>query len=737
MSNSLMAMEVAFAAVGCNNASQCMSRAIPTRSGGSAYRIAYGASSSIAIALFTPSTPPSTPTIVNRLHGHRARISSVYWGSQNVNSGEDRSIILSGDAAGTVRVHTELSDNLWVSQDVATCSGSISAVNSISTPIHTFLLAATSIGDVFVYTLQSNGATTPCSTLTLGERHIVETIATIGTSDGCILLALGGVDLQVHLYKLDHTASSTDLVHIASLSGHKGWIRGLDFTASGEQSVLLASASQDHKIRLWRITPASMEVSFDAMLVGHDDWVTSVLWVAPGRLLLSSSMDNRLILWHMGRDNHQWTPQLRVGDLGGSGLLACAAPPSSLSARVVSEVVALTFGGQLHRWATSNAGQVHFAPIAGVTGHTRAVADVVWSLCGDYFVTLSRDQTARAFAKAGGSTWTEISRVQVHGYDLTCGCFVDPSRFVSGADEKILRVFAVPEGMAALVRGEPSSAGFGMVPELSLTTKPTTPLHDPMPTDRFVGEQLNRSVWPELQKLYGHGHELLCVTTNAARTTLASACKSRDEKFAAVWLWDSSKSDIVALQQLPGHASSVVQLAFSPNDQNLISVSKDRHVCVFTLQSDGSYALASKQKVHKRIVWTCGWSHDSRFFATGSRDETMLVWGQLNSTWQPMSAAMSFPSAVTALAFGTTNRGASGSYVIAVGLESGCIHLVTATISDEGQWAFDMTLAGFHAHAGTVTKLAWHPTTAGLLVSSSEDASVVLLQVDGLGASLS
>ncbi|RHY55722.1 hypothetical protein DYB30_008971 [Aphanomyces astaci] len=270
----------------------------------------------------------------------------------------------------------------------------------------------------------------------------------------------------------------------------------------------------------------------------------------------------------------------------GLGLLAGAAPLLSPASSLISDVMALTFGGQIHRWAISSGSDGHFAPVVSVTGHTQSVSDVVWSVAGDYFVTVSQDQTARAFAHGSNGRWTEISRVQVHGYDLHCGCFVDASRFVSGADEKILRVFAVPEGMAALVRGEHSSAGFGMLPELSLTTKATT---DASTSLVFVGDQLNRSVWPELQKLYGHGNELLCVTSNSARTRLASACKSRDSQFAAIWLWASADEDIVPLQQLPGHASSVVQLAFSPDDRSLVSVSKDRHVCVYALQPGINY----------------------------------------------------------------------------------------------------------------------------------------------------
>ncbi|RHY10617.1 hypothetical protein DYB36_001603 [Aphanomyces astaci] len=206
----VMTMNELFAAVGCNNASQCLSRAIPSRHGDSSYRIAFGASTSIAIASFASSVPVAIPSIVTRLHGHPARISS--------------DIILSGDAAGNLRLHLNLNnDGQWISHEIATCTSSISAVNSISTPTQTYLFAATSVGEVLVYTLddKSPPSTAHLCLLPLGQRHIVETLATttLNGSDEGVLVALGGVDLQVHLYKLDPSATAAALVHVTSLAG--------------------------------------------------------------------------------------------------------------------------------------------------------------------------------------------------------------------------------------------------------------------------------------------------------------------------------------------------------------------------------------------------------------------------------------------------------------------------------------------------------------------------------------
>lgn len=42
------------------------------------------------------------------------------------------------------------------------------------------------------------------------------------------------------------------------------------------------------------------------------------------------------------------------------------------------------------------------------------------------------------------ATWHEISRPQIHGYDMQCLAMVGRFQFVSGADEKVLRVFQAP-----------------------------------------------------------------------------------------------------------------------------------------------------------------------------------------------------------------------------------------------------------------------------------------------------
>ncbi|OQS06224.1 elongator complex protein [Thraustotheca clavata] len=680
-------MDAKFCAVGVNNGSRCMSVASLQ---GSSYEIACASCNSVSIARFDAS-----PQITHTLHGHKARVSTVYWRCT-----EKENFILSGDASGEVRLWS-LNNNIWSSIVVEKVASSIAALACTSLGLQTIIFIAVSNGDVLVCVKDGTGM----KKLELGQKHIVEAMAACNDGFGNTLLALGGVDMKVHLYKLN--ASSQSLEHVASMTGHKGWIRDLKFFVS-TTSVLLASAAQDCKIRLWRIDN-TLSVVFDALLVGHEDWVTSVHWLPDGQLV-SCSMDNQIICWE--NQDHAWQPQTRIGDLGGSGLLAV----TSLSS---NNFVALTFTGQLYRWSLQGA---HFVPTISVSGHNQSVTDVAWSLSGDYFVSVSLDQTARVFSAPNGA-WREISRAQVHGYDINCGCFLDKDNFVSGADEKILRVFSIPTGMNSLLQGKATGQGFGILPELSLTNKP----QDSETADNtgpFVGEQLaRRTLWPEVQKLYGHGNELLCVISNNAHTLLASACKSRDEKSAGIWLWkrDLASGSIVSSQQLSGHTSSVVQLAFSSDDKYLASVSKDRNVCVFG-QTGENFTLIYKVKAHKRIIWSVSWMPGLPIFATGSRDDTVALWGLDDKVWQQVSAPISFTSAVTAVAF-APQKDATGNFILAVGLESGALHLCKVS-QQTGKYQITIE-PSIAAHASTITRIVWHPKEL-LFVSCSTDNSLKL-----------
>jgi elongator complex protein 2 len=76
------------------------------------------------------------------------------------------------------------------------------------------------------------------------------------------------------------------------------------------------------------------------------------------------------------------------------------------------------------------------------------VEDICWEPEQKFFITTSKDQTTRfhgVWRSSGSDTWNELGRPQIHGYDLKCCAFLDRFKFVSGADEKLLRVFEAPK----------------------------------------------------------------------------------------------------------------------------------------------------------------------------------------------------------------------------------------------------------------------------------------------------
>ena len=104
--------------------------------------------------------------------------------------------------------------------------------------------------------------------------------------------------------------------------------------------------------------------------------------------------------------------------------------------------------------------------------------------------------------------------------------------------------------------------------------------------------------------------------------------------------------------------------------------------------------------LHTRVIWCCSWTHDSKYFATGSREGKVVVWGTDSSEpdstlgrWQPNQPSLELKGeCVLCVALAPRFVG-GGRFLVAVGLESGCIHLYWwRPTGDESSWTLITTL---------------------------------------------
>lgn len=667
-----------------------------------------------------------------------------------------------------------------------------------------------------------------------------------GNCHHIIALLLGCVDAKIHMNistVIEKVGDTSSLVSkfqsIGSLYGHEEWITCLAAKNVDDDTVLIASGSQDSKVRIWRISrefknsdsipsTTAVEVSkvgdidveddandgdnidaeegavqlvqeenssearivfeslnsvysifFDALLLGHEDWVTSVGWLPNLHAteknknsfsLFSCSMDRNMIIWKENNPNGVWEPRTRIGDVGGMLGGSVGANLLGFTGGCIPDngkgVLGVGYGGSLHLWLRKDDNQ--WFPQPFITGHFGQVNDISWSSTGSYLISVSSDQTCRLFAETKNikKGWKEVSRPQIHGYDLNSVVLsLAPSyQIFSGGDEKIIRVFDAPliviDGLEKLCDIKPYSQSSesmqdrvqrAYIPELGLSNKSADLMSQQEQLEQetrnvagldwsqppLEGQLADHTIWPETKKLFAHNYDIVAMALSNNGKVLASSCKARNSQSAGINTWDTG--NMLSIQNLMIHESTVVCLKFSQNDKFLASSGKDRALCIFKLDEETTniYELCiALGNAHKRIVWDLCWAGDSSFLVTASRDGFCKVWTisiDPNTNKDTINCISSFSPldgvAMTAIDI-LPKQILDDKWLVVIGSETGEILLYNIGLNNN---EFIKRVEDYYSHGSTVKRLRFRPINDDKnkywFASCSEDYSVRIFNI--------
>ncbi|KAH9179985.1 WD40 repeat-like protein [Lactarius sanguifluus] len=747
-----------------------------TAAASSSSLVAFGSGKFVALwdaQAGSPSSSPNDHGVFATLSGHDGLVTCIEF--------VDDSRILSADDTGHwapsmgVQAHTKAISVLCVNTE-AGC-----------------LVTGSSDSLLKVWKIGEHDDLQEIETITLKGRYPLSIGLAKLPQSSALILAVGTTEKQIQIFtrsESNFVPSATIPGHedwVRSISFRP--------PTSPSEPLILASGSQDANIRLWNIeaisrpTPADSEsgalsdelldafeaslgatdggeeggrqislkkhvlnvktvgestrqfsITFDALLVGHEAGVTSLAW-RPSNTLLSTSTDSSLILWSpvsvpSGQNSSPsslWINQQRFGDVGGQRLGGFVGGVWITG----SEVLAWGWSGGWRRWRSGR----KLAQSQGTPGPVKGIA---WSPDGEYLISAGVDQTTRIHAPLPPMlSWHEVGRPQVHGYDLVGVVSLDPLRLVSVADEKVARVFKAPQGFVKTIRGlgaadiiadEESLPVGATVPPLGLSNKATgdaPPLSVSASHRPFEAELASMTLWPEIEKVFGHGYESITIGVSSSRQLIATACKAASAKHATVRIYDTENFRPFG-QPLEGHALTVTQIAFSPDDQLVLTVSRDRTWRLFHREGSG-YVPVAMHKSHARIIWDGAWAPDGKVFATVSRDKTVKIWQCLHGDFTKWTAIadLNLPSAATAAAFAPLTE--SNERMLAVGLETGEILLFTSI--DAVNWQTSLEIKAGLAHIDHIHQLAWRPgkrfEDPRRIASCGEDGTLKIFAVRG------
>lgn len=627
-------------------------------------------------------------------------------------------------------------------------------------------------------------------------------IRLVSLSKGEFIAFIGGSKPTLHIITIKVLPSDVVYSLVVSLPGHEDWVKSLSIKQINDQEYLIATGCLDRVIRIWKLTLESLsqpeyietnklkiltskeykfttteyraKVVIDAVLMGHDDWIGSLIWKKGEELvLMSTSADSSIIIWKLDPENIVWYPDIKLGGVSIKGASTATGASGGFFSLIWNQMdngreIVLTNGktGSLRCWVKEPEG-IEYIPKPCITGATLSVTDLSWEQNGTYLLSTSLDQTTRLFAKSSiTKEWVEFGRPQIHGFDMITVKTLSPTQFVSAGDEKVIRVFQMPKPISNMLsnltsfvptEGEDVSLPeTATLPVLGLSNKAnfdnTATLEDQPneegQNENFATTLINEldeapmedvlqryTLWPETDKLYGHGFEITTLDISPDSEVVVSASRSNVYNHAGLRVFGTK--DWLEIDQgqkggLLGHDLTVTKVRFNGKVAGqgkinervyLLAVSRDRKLTLWEKQADtNTFKLVELvDRAHSRIIWDCCWveSENDIKFLTGSRDKELKLWALVENKLQ-MQNSLKFSVAITSVdSFALGN----GKFKVAVGLDNGEIHqLDLDTATNELTGASKIALVG-----GTVTSVKFSPAEL-LLAVGSADSSLRLLK---------
>ena len=512
-------------------------------------------------------------------------------------------------------------------------------------------------------------------------NNFLETCSVLFFKNQTFIL-LSGCDYLIYVYKFQNSK----IEFLNSLPGHQNKVKTISVSPQeNPEMAFFASGGLDNYIRIWKIKELehfdienkniyplekNLIIELETILLSHTEGVTGLIFTKKG--LLSSGLDCQVIIWKKD-ENNVWINSNRLGQMYGNKNVFFGITSNN----DMTEILSWTFTGSPYYWKFK---KNEWVSTALFSGHFKEVTDLKWDKTSNFLVSCSKDQTTRIFSEVKENRdfgvlnrWTELSRAQIHGYNINSvallnigGKFCD--FIICGADEKVLRVL---EPLPHFINSFNVSTGndiklfFGSDKEekkFLISEKPRVykVFQDSgvevlgLMTKAFKEEKVNyyynekkietpnknfkvedyyklssedflatQTLWPESNKLYGHGYEISVVETRLDGKVVVSASKSQSKKFSNLIFWDLKNYKID--YTIEAHNYTILDIKFF-NDK-IVTVARDRQIALYSINKETEkYELVNIQKGHSRLIKSVTVNSKGDMIITGSRDKYIKVW---------------------------------------------------------------------------------------------------------------